>query len=86
MGIVVCLLEEVVVALPLMPRAWPHVDWRRIGLLLVAALVGAPLGNYVLTLVAPQPMRWAISRAYSQPWRCWRAAGAITVRRAPRRR
>jgi uncharacterized membrane protein YfcA len=60
-GIVVCLLEEVVVALPLMPRAWPHVDWRRIGLLLIAAIFGAPLGNYVLTLAAPQPMRWAIS-------------------------
>jgi uncharacterized membrane protein YfcA len=61
MGIVVCLLEEVVLALPLMARALPHVDWRRIALLLAAALVGAPLGNYVLTLVAPQPMRWAIS-------------------------
>jgi uncharacterized membrane protein YfcA len=61
MGIAVCLLEEIVVALPLMPRAWPHVDWRRIGLLLIAAVVGAPLGNYVLTLAAPQPMRWAIS-------------------------
>ena len=60
-GIAVCLLEEIIVALPLLPRAWPHVDWRRIGLLSIAALFGAPVGNYVLTLAAPQPMRWAIS-------------------------
>ena len=28
---------------------------------MVAAVVGAPLGNLVLTQVAPEPMRWAIS-------------------------
>jgi len=60
-GIVLCMLLEIVVALPLLPRAVRHVDWRVIGLLLAAAIVGAPLGNFVLTLVAPQPMRWVIS-------------------------
>jgi uncharacterized membrane protein YfcA len=60
-GIVLCMLLEIVVALPLLPGAARHVDWRAIGLLLVAAVVGAPLGNFVLTLVAPQPMRWVIS-------------------------
>jgi uncharacterized protein len=60
-GIALCLIEEIVVALPLLPRAWPHVDWRRIGLLFVAAVAGAPLGNFALTWVSPQPMRWAIS-------------------------
>jgi uncharacterized membrane protein YfcA len=60
-GIVLCMLLEIVVALPLLPRAFRHVDWRVIGLLLAAAIVGAPLGNYALTLVAPQPMRWVIS-------------------------
>jgi uncharacterized protein len=60
-GIVLCMLLEIVVALPLLPRAVRHVDWRVIGLLLLAAIVGAPLGNYTLTLVAPQPMRWVIS-------------------------
>src|SRR5471030_227377 len=60
-GIVLCMLLEIVVALPLLPRAVRHVDWRVIGLLLLAAIVGAPLGNFVLTLVAPQPMRWVIS-------------------------
>lgn len=60
-GISLCLLEEIIVALPLLPRALPHVDWRRIGLLCIAAVVGAPLGNYALTKVAAEPMRWAIS-------------------------
>ncbi len=60
-GIVLCMLLEIVVALPLLPRAVRHVDWRAIGLLLLAAIVGAPLGNLVLTMMAPQPMRWVIS-------------------------
>ena len=60
-GITLCLLLEILMAFPLLPRAVRHVDWRRIGLLLVAAVVGAPLGNFVLTMVAPEPMRWAIS-------------------------
>jgi hypothetical protein len=37
------------------------VNWHRIGVMLLAAIVGAPLGNLVLTQVAPEPMRWAIS-------------------------
>lgn len=60
-GISLCLLLEVAVALPLLPRAVKYVDWRRIGLLMVAALAGAPLGNLALTQVSPEPMRWAIS-------------------------
>ncbi|MBV8391693.1 MAG: sulfite exporter TauE/SafE family protein [Alphaproteobacteria bacterium] len=60
-GITLCLIEEIIVALPLLPRALPHVDWRRIGILLAAAIVGAPLGNYAVTRVSPEPMRWAIS-------------------------
>jgi uncharacterized membrane protein YfcA len=60
-GISLCLLLEVAVAFPLLPRALKYVDWHRIGVLLVAAVVGAPIGNLVLTQVAPEPMRWAIS-------------------------
>ena len=56
-----CLLLEVVVALPLLPGVVRLVDWRRIGLLLVAAAVGVPFGNFVLTRAEPEPMRWAIS-------------------------
>ena len=60
-GVVLCLLLEIAVALPVVPGVMRLVDWRRIGLLLVAAAVGVPLGNLVLTLSAPEPMRWAIS-------------------------
>lgn len=60
-GIALCLLLEIAVALPLLPRVLPLVDWRRIGLLLLAAAVGVPLGNLTLTRVEPEPMRWAIS-------------------------
>lgn len=60
-GIALCLLLEIAVALPLVPRVLPLVDWRRIGLLLLAAAVGVPLGNLVLTAFEPEPMRWAIS-------------------------
>jgi uncharacterized protein len=60
-GVSLCLLLEIAVALPLLPRAVQYVDWRRIGLLMVAAVIGAPLGNLVLTQVSPEPMRWAIS-------------------------
>jgi len=60
-GVSLCLLLEIAVALPLLPRAVKYVDWRRIGAMLLAAIVGAPLGNLVLTQVAPEPMRWTIS-------------------------
>src|SRR5438045_8313905 len=55
-GISLCLLLEIAVAVPLLPRAIQYVDWRRIGVMLVAATAGAPLGNLVLTEVAPEPM------------------------------
>ena len=60
-GVVLCLLLEIAVALPLVPAVVRLVDWRRIGLLLAAAVVGVPLGNLVLTRSEPEPMRWAIS-------------------------
>jgi hypothetical protein len=60
-GVALCLLMEIVVALPLLPRAVGMVNWRRIGTILAAAVVGAPFGNLLLTAVPAQPMRWAIS-------------------------
>ena len=91
-GIALCLLLEIAVALPLLPRAVKYVDWRRIGLLMVAAVVGAPLGNLALTQVSPEPMRWAISAIvltavallasgwrFQGQWRAARHAGGIGV-------
>lgn len=60
-GVALCLLLEIAVALPLLPGVVRLVDWRRIWLLLAAAVVGVPIGNLTLTRVDPEPMRWAIS-------------------------
>ena len=60
-GVALCLLLEIAVALPLVPRVVRLVDWRRIGILLVAAAVAVPVGNLVLTRTEPEPMRWVIS-------------------------
>ena len=60
-GVALCLLLEIAVALPLLPRVVRFVDWRRIGLILPAAAAGVPVGNYLLTRVDPEPMRWTIS-------------------------
>src|SRR3979409_514330 len=53
------LLESVVV-LPMLPSVVRLVDWRRIGVLLAAAVVGVPVGNLVLTRVAPGRMGWVV--------------------------
>lgn len=60
-GVAICLLLEIAVAVPLLPAVVRLVDWRRIGLLLAGAVAGVPLGNLVLTATEPEPMRWAIS-------------------------
>lgn len=60
-GVALCLMLEIAVALPVVPGVLGLVDWRRIGLMLLAAAVGVPLGNLVLTWAEPEPMRWAIS-------------------------
>ena len=60
-GIALCLLLEIAVALPLLPAVVRLVDWRQLGLLLAAAVVLVPVGTHVLTLTEPEPMRWAIS-------------------------
>lgn len=60
-GVALCLMLEIAVALPVVPGVVRLVDRRRIGLLLLAAAVGVPLGNFVLTRSEPEAMRWAIS-------------------------
>ncbi|WP_178133660.1 sulfite exporter TauE/SafE family protein [Vineibacter terrae] len=60
-GVPVCLLVEFCIALPMLRGAVGLVDWRRIGLLLLAATVAVPLGVLVLLKADPEPLRWAIS-------------------------
>jgi uncharacterized membrane protein YfcA len=51
-------------ALPLVPRAWAQVTERagrrEIGTLLIGALVGAPLGAWLLVAADPVALRWAM--------------------------
>jgi uncharacterized membrane protein YfcA len=60
-GVPVCLLLEFCIALPMLRGAVGLVDWRRIGLLLLAAAIAVPLGILVLLSVDAVPLRWAIS-------------------------
>jgi uncharacterized membrane protein YfcA len=57
----VALLVELLLAVPFVPPATRHVDWPRIRLLCVAALVTVPLGAVLLATVDPDAIRWAIS-------------------------
>jgi len=56
----VALVLELALAVPLVPRAWPLIDWRRIGLLCAAATVTVPVGARLLAIVDPLALRWAI--------------------------
>jgi uncharacterized membrane protein YfcA len=57
----VALVLELALAVPLVPRVRHLVDWRRIGLLCVAATLTVPLGARLLAVVDPLALRWAIS-------------------------
>jgi hypothetical protein len=72
-GVALCLLLEIAVALPLVPGVVRLVDWRRIGLLLLAAAAGVPLGNLVLIRASPSS---CAGRSRSSFWAvaCWQAA------------
>ena len=63
-GVALCPLLEIAVALPLLPRAAKYVDWRRIGLLMVAAVAGTHLDVAVVTLPVHGP---ALSVTPQQP-------------------
>jgi uncharacterized membrane protein YfcA len=56
----VALLLELPLAVPFVPPAARLVDWRRTGLLCVAAAVTVPVGARVLSQVDGDALRWAI--------------------------
>jgi hypothetical protein len=60
-GVPVCLLIEFCIALPMLRNAVGLVDWRRTGVLLLAASLAVPLGIWVLQAGEPGPLRWAMS-------------------------
>ncbi|MEI6800508.1 MAG: sulfite exporter TauE/SafE family protein [Pseudomonadota bacterium] len=59
--VAVVVLWETVMTLQALSGIWNDVDWRRVGLLLVGAMVGMPLGIWALTSISEDAARGVIS-------------------------
>ena len=57
----IALALELLVTVPLLPGSFRLVEWRRIGVLCLAAIAGVPLGAWLLVALPPAIMRIAIS-------------------------
>jgi uncharacterized protein len=57
----VLLMIDFVAAAPLAPNAWKHADRKATAVMVAGALVGVPLGTYLLSRLDPVTTRWIIS-------------------------
>jgi uncharacterized protein len=55
------LIIDFVAALPLLPNAWQKADRKATAVMAAGALVGVPIGTYLLTRLEPVTTRWIIS-------------------------
>jgi uncharacterized protein len=55
------LIVDIVMASPLLPRAWHIADRRNVGTMLIGTLIGVPAGTFVLTMAEPITIRWMIA-------------------------
>jgi hypothetical protein len=55
------LIIDFVGALPLLPHAWRKADRKATGIIVIGALVGVPIGTWLLTRLDPVTTRWIIS-------------------------
>ena len=55
------LIIDFVAAAPLLPNAWRHADRKATAIIVLGALIGVPLGTYLLTRLDPVTTRWIIS-------------------------
>jgi uncharacterized protein len=55
------LIIDTVGAAPLLPKAWKRADRRATAIIVLGALVGVPVGTYLLTQLNPVTTRWIIS-------------------------
>ncbi len=55
------LIIDFVGALPLLPNAWRKADRKATSVIVVGALVGVPIGTWLLTRLDPVTTRWIIS-------------------------
>jgi uncharacterized membrane protein YfcA len=55
------LIIDFVAALPLLPGAWRQADRRATAVMVLGALIGVPIGTFLLTRLDPVTTRWIIS-------------------------
>ena len=55
------LIIDGIAAAGLIPNAWRHADKRDVGTMSIGALVGVPLGAWILTRSDPLTIRWSIA-------------------------
>jgi uncharacterized membrane protein YfcA len=55
------LIIDFVGSLPLLPNAWREADRKATGIIVAGALVGVPIGTWLLTRLDPVTTRWIIS-------------------------
>jgi uncharacterized protein len=55
------LVIDFVAAAPLLPNAWKHAERKATAVMVLGALVGVPLGTYLLSRLDPVTTRWIIS-------------------------
>src|SRR5499426_166645 len=55
------LIIDFVAAAPLLPNAWRQADRKATAVIVAGALIGVPIGTYMLTRLEPVTTRWIIS-------------------------
>jgi len=55
------LIIDFVAAAPLLPNAWRHADRKATAVIVFGALIGVPIGTYLLSRLDPVTTRWIIS-------------------------
>ena len=55
------LIIDFVAAAPLLPNAWQKADRKATAVMVTGALIGVPIGTYLLTRLEPVTTRWIIS-------------------------
>lgn len=54
------LVVDFIAALGMIPDAWRKADRRDVAIMSIGGLIGVPIGVYVLTIMEPTALRWAI--------------------------
>lgn len=54
------LIVDAIMAVGLIPDAWPRADRGSVGMMALGALVGVPMGTYVLVIADPLMIRWGV--------------------------